>query len=424
MRQVVVFEDHAHANLMPLVYWRAAFELRCGHDQLIHKIRQALDRALGQVDVRLFVRDDIAEVTAERWALPVNKPTEGETLFVNGRLLAASSVLWPDEPAVGMHGRDVVFLLADAELTAELTPDVWLDPDRLSACLDRHASPHRQRNVDLPRYGLIGYPWHLVHANSAELVRQWQDDRKPAVEGTVYPGVHLLEESNIHIGPGSKIKPCTVLDAEEGPIVIGRNVTVAPHCTIVGPCSIGDGTIVQPGATIREGTTLGPVCKVGGEIEESVIHAHSNKQHDGFLGHAYLGEWINIAADCINSDLKNTYGEICAPVNGVETPTGEIFVGLTMGDHSKAGINLSFPTGAVVGFGCNVFVSHTPPKFVSSFSWYTDDGRDLYDAGRGIDVARKVMARRKVTMTPAEERLFLAIPQIARRYERAEEHVE
>lgn len=424
MRQVVIFEDYAHANLMPLVYWRPVFELRCGRDQLIDKIRQALDRSFGAIDAALWVRNELAEVTAQRLDLPVNKPVEGQTLFVNGRLLAALEVTWPDSPCIGMHGSDVVFVLADAEMSADLTGDVWLDVERLLCCIERHRDRHPQVNVDLPRYGMIAYPWHLVHANGPELVRQWRDDPKPGVEGKLYPGVHLLEESNISVGPGSVIKPCTVLDAEQGPIVIGRDVTVSPHCTIVGPCAIGDGTLVQAGAMIHEGTTLGPVCKVGGEIEESIIHGHSNKQHDGFLGHAYLGEWINIAADCINSDLKNTYGEVSVPINGVETPSGEIFVGLTMGDHSKAGINLSFPTGTVVGFGCNVFVSHTPPKFVSSFSWYTDDGRDVYDAVRGIDVARKVMARRKVEMSTAEERLFLAIPDLARRYERPEGHVE
>jgi UDP-N-acetylglucosamine diphosphorylase/glucosamine-1-phosphate N-acetyltransferase len=159
------------------------------------------------------------------------------------------------------------------------------------------------------------------------------------------------------------------------------------------------------------------VCKVGGEIEASIIHGYSNKQHDGFLGHSYLGEWINIAADCINSDLKNTYGEVTVPINGVETPSGETFVGLTMGDHSKSGVNLSFPTGAVVGFASNVFLSKLPPKFVPSFSWYTDADRSEYDAQRGVEVARRVMARRNRRMSPAEEQLFLHTERLARRIE-------
>ena len=367
-----------------------------------------------------MVRSELMDVVAQRWSLPVNRPVRESALFVNGRLLAAPAVSWPDGPAVGVRGEDIVFVRADQTLAAELTADVWLDPDRVNTVLQRHQDRHPRRPIDLPRYGMIGWPWHLVRANGPEMVRQWESSGGPAVEGTIYPGAHLINERAIRIGVGSKIKPCAVLDAEEGPIVIGRNVTVNPQCTIQGPCFIGDGSLIQPGAVVREGTAIGPVCKVGGEIDNSILHAYSNKQHDGFLGHSYLGEWINIAADCINSDLKNTYGEVSVPINGVETPTGEMFVGLTMGDHSKAGINLSFATGSVVGFACNIFVSRYPPKFVPSFSWYTDEGRDAYDAHRGIEVARKVMARRKVRMTAAEERLFLALPDIAHRHERTD----
>ncbi len=373
MQRVVIFEDYGYANLLPLTYWRATFELRCGCDQLIDKIRAAV----GPADVSLLVRPELADVVAERWPLPVNQPVEGDALFVNGRLLGASHVQWPAEPCIGMRDPGIVFLRADADMARRLSPGVWLDYQRLLEVIETHQARHPRTKVDLPKYGMIRYPWDLVHANGPEITRQWGATFEAGIEGTVYEGVHLLNESGIHVGAGSQVKPCVVLDAEEGPIIIGDNATISPHCTIVGPCSIGDGTLVQAGATLHGGTTLGPVCKVGGEIEESIIHGHSNKQHDGFLGHAYLGEWINIAADCINSDLKNTYGEITVPINGVETPTGEIFVGLTMGDHSKAGINLSFPTGAVVGFGCNVFVSHYPPKFVPSFTWYTDDGRDI-----------------------------------------------
>lgn len=421
MRHVVLFEDGGYAHLLPLTYWRATFELRCGCDQLIDKIRAAVEPA----DVSLAVRPELADVVAQRWSLNVNSRVHEPALFVNGRLLAAAAAVhWPDAPGIGICGQEIVYVHADAELASELTPDIWLDAQRLDACLQHHRSRHPRVTIELPRYGIIGWPWHLVRSNGPELARQWETGPGPGIMGRVYPGAHLLNERAIRIGEGSKIKPCAVLDAEDGPIVIGRNVTVNPQCTIQGPCYIGDGSLIQPGAVVREGTTIGPVCKVGGEIDNSIIHAYSNKQHDGFLGHSYLGEWINVAADCINSDLKNTYGEVCVPINGLSTPSGEIFVGLTMGDHSKAGINLSFATGSVVGFGCNVFVSHYPPKFVPSFSWYTDEGRDAYDAHRGIEVARKVMARRNIKMTQAEERLFLALPEIAQQHEHTDGHVE
>jgi len=174
---------------------------------------------------------------------------------------------------------------------------------------------------------------------------------------------------------------------------------------------------VQPGAVLREDTFIGPRCKVGGEIEASIIQGFSNKQHDGFLGHSYVGCWVNIAADCVNSDLKNTYGSVRVPINGIEVDSGETFVGLLLGDHSKTGINVAFPTGAVVGFCANVLAPRSP-KFAPSFSWIDADTIQPYDTQRGLEVARKVLARRDQELSPAAEQVFLDVAQRARAIER------
>ena len=183
-----------------------------------------------------------------------------------------------------------------------------------------------------------------------------------------------------------------------------------------GPAYIADDCLLQPGTTIHSGTTIGPCSKVGGEIEASIIQGYSNKQHDGFLGHSYIGSWVNIGADCLNSDLKNTYGTVRVPINGREVDSGELFVGMIVGDHSKLGINASFPTGAVVGFCSSVFTSRSP-KFVPSFTWLNGDVAQHYDEQRGLEVARKVMARRNKSMSSAEERLFRTIRKVARTVE-------
>ena len=153
---------------------------------------------------------------------------------------------------------------------------------------------------------------------------------------------------------------------------------------------------------IHAGTTIGPVCKVGGEIEASILHGYSNKQHDGFLGHSYVGTWVNIAADCINSDLKNTYGTVRVPINGRPVETGEMFVGMLVGDYSKLGINVSFPTGAVVGFCSSVFAAQSP-KFVPSFVWVDGDAWMSFDEDRGMEIVEKVMARRQRVFHPRTE---------------------
>jgi UDP-N-acetylglucosamine diphosphorylase/glucosamine-1-phosphate N-acetyltransferase len=156
------------------------------------------------------------------------------------------------------------------------------------------------------------------------------------------------------------------------------------------------------------------MCKVGGEVEESVIHSYSNKQHDGFLGHAYLGMWVNLGADTNNSDLKNNYGNVKVVINGRLVDSGSMFVGLTMGDHSKSGINTMFNTGTVVGVSSNVFGAGFPPKFVPSFSWGGSDGQETYELEKSLAVARRVMARRKVTLSAAEESLFRTVFELTR----------
>jgi UDP-N-acetylglucosamine diphosphorylase / glucose-1-phosphate thymidylyltransferase / UDP-N-acetylgalactosamine diphosphorylase / glucosamine-1-phosphate N-acetyltransferase / galactosamine-1-phosphate N-acetyltransferase len=247
------------------------------------------------------------------------------------------------------------------------------------------------------------------------LVRELRDDTK---EGKIYPGVYLLDERNIHIGARSSIKPGTVLDAEDGPVWIDENVRVLPNVVIQGPCYVGPNGLVQSSAHIREGTSIGPVCKVGGEVEDSILQGYSNKQHYGFLGHSYLAEWINCGAGMTNSDLKNTYGPIRVSMNGfAPVDTGLIFVGLTVGDHSKVGINVQFPSGAIVGTASNVITSRFAPKFTPSFCWLTDEERKDYDAEEAIKVAIRSMGRRKIVLTDAQRRLFLALPEITQKYE-------
>jgi UDP-N-acetylglucosamine diphosphorylase/glucosamine-1-phosphate N-acetyltransferase len=229
------------------------------------------------------------------------------------------------------------------------------------------------------------------------------------MRGLVYEGAHLVNPSNIVIGAGSKIKPGVVLDAEGGPIYIGSNVTVFPNAVIEGPAFVGDRSLIKVGAKIYEHTSIGEVCKVGGEVEASVIHSFSNKQHDGFLGHAYLGMWVNLGADTNNSDLKNNYGSVKVIIDGQTIDSGSMFMGLVMGDHSKSSINSMFNTGTVVGVSSNVFGSGFPPKSVPSFAWGGGEAIKTYDLERALLVARRVMGRRKLELSACEEAVLRTV---------------
>ncbi|HMK39802.1 MAG TPA: transferase, partial [Bacteroidota bacterium] len=265
---------------------------------------------------------------------------------------------------------------------------------------------------------MVSYPWDLVNFNGAEIVSDFMllaPERSLRMRGTLYEGAHLINPGNIVIGEGSKVKPGVVLDGETGPIWIGNNVTVFPNAVIEGPAFIGDRSLIKVGAKIYENTSIGPVCKVGGEVEGAVIHSFSNKQHDGFLGHAYLGMWVNLGADTNNSDLKNNYGNVKLVIDGETVDSGSMFMGLVMGDHSKSSINSMFNTGTVVGVSSNVFGSGFPPKSVPSFAWGGAEGVKTYELERALEVARRVMGRRKMVLSEAEEKMLRAVFDLTRK---------
>jgi UDP-N-acetylglucosamine diphosphorylase/glucosamine-1-phosphate N-acetyltransferase len=259
----------------------------------------------------------------------------------------------------------------------------------------------------------VSYPWDLIQKNGTQIVKDFEFIAKKAgknklsQEGKIYAGVHVLGKKNIIIEKGAVIKPGSVLDAEEGPIYIGRNVNVFPQSTIIGPVCILEGSSIKVGAQIYENTTIGPVCKIGGEVEESIIQGYSNKQHAGFLGHSYLGSWVNLGASTNNSDLKNNYGKVKVQIGTEQIDTGLTFAGLTMGDHSKSAIGTTFNTGTVVGVCCNVFGTGFPPKYIPSFTWCgTQKPYQAYHVEKAITLARVVMSRRKIELSDAEADLL------------------
>ena len=405
---LVIFEDAGFENLLPLVYWRAVFQLRCGTLTL----RQRICRTQPHRQVALYVRDYLAAVTTQsnHGAVVDNLTDPQRTLFVNARCLLFAPIPPAQTDLVGVAGDDIAYVWAGPQLAGRLTAGVFADPDKFDAEL-----------ADLPRQNtdikMIAFPWDLVEHNGPAICADWRHIDRPRIEGAVHPGAHLLAPDNISIAPGSVVKPGVVLDAENGPIIIAADVTIRPNCTLEGPLFLGAGTLIQPGASIGPQVSIGPVCKVGGELENSIIHSHSNKQHDGFLGHSYIGQWVNLAADTVNSDLKNTYGSVRVPINGRDVDSGRIFVGLTAGDHSKTSISTVFPTGAVVGFACSLFSSQFTPRFVPSFTWLTDSGPEPAVPAKVLQIAQRVMARRNVQMTSAMAELFNKIPELARHHE-------
>ncbi len=398
-----LFEDNGYRNLLPLTHTRPVYHLRCGTGSLADKIRQVYDPA----KVFYHCRPRLAGVLTEK--LPgeaINQVSADACLLINGRLLAtadlAERIPLEGENCLYTSGDTLVAARISGDHIARLTEQIADGP--LSADL---FAIDRTEEVDLP---LAGYPWDLVQHNGDQIGIDWGlFGYQAELKGQVDEGVSMLGRENIFVGQGARVKPGAVLDAEEGPIIISDGAKVFPNATIEGPAFVGSKSLIKIGAKIYEGTTIGEVCKVGGEVEESIIHSYSNKQHDGFLGHAYLGMWVNLGADTNNSDLKNNYGNVKVYVNGEMIDSGSMFVGLTMGDHSKSGINTMFNTGTVVGVCCNVYGGGFPHKFVPSFSWGGAEGMVEHRLEEALETARKVMGRRKISLTAEDEKLLTAI---------------
>ncbi len=403
---IFIFEDKKVQNLHPLTYTRPVYDLRCG----ILTLKEKIEKYFPGRNIILHTRDYLIDSVKQNFPdNEVNRIPDNveEMIFINGRTIADSGlsnnlVFDETETAYYSGGELVAIKLNSSNL--ENAKNHLTDLEEFFNSLNV-----TKKELDV---NVVEYPWHLVHANGSEIVKDYNlltSNIDNKIQGKIYDGVNIVEKDNIYIGEGSKIKPGVVLDAEGGPIFIGKNVTVFPNSVIEGPCYIGDGSKIKVGAKIYENTSIGPVCKVGGEVEESIIHSYSNKQHDGFLGHAYLGSWVNLGADTNNSDLKNNYGNVKVFINDKPVDSGSMFVGLTMGDHSKSGINTMFNTGTVVGVGCNVYGADFPPKYIPSFSWGGSESMTTYKLDKCMEVAKRVMARRDVEFTEADEKIFKTV---------------
>ncbi len=401
---ICIFEDIQVSQFFPLVYFRPVYNLRCGMFSLKEKIIRSYPRAQVSIHCRPYLND---YMRLRNPSLLVNDIPAGECLFINGRVVADETLA----KRIPLAGEDMVYVHAGQVIAARVSGAnlrrVRKSLSGLFSIADFDGIPTQETDVET-----VAFPWEVVHRNGAQIVKDFEllarSRRKTkAIRGKLSAGVHLLGKENIIVEEGAQIRSGCVIDAQDGPVYIGRRANIFPLSTIIGPVCIWDESWIKVGAQIYENTTIGPVCKVGGEVEGSVIHGYSNKQHAGFLGHSYIGSWVNLGAGTNNSDLKNNYGTVRVTLGSEQIDTGLQFVGLTMGDHAKSAINSMFNTGTVVGVCSNIFGFGFPPKYVPSFSWgAAGETFTTFAIDRAIDVARRVMARRKIELTATEAKLF------------------
>lgn len=394
--RLCIFEDDQFGNFYPATYLRPTYALRCG----LFTLRGRIEWALRPASTTVICRTHLNPTQREAGLNPVASAfsLEGETLFVNGAVIDAYDLA----DCLGQMAEvNTVFMANDRVVAARL--DESLARQFAYYIIDQDVQGALASITDAVQTVKIGtrlasYLWDLIGENVAMIVTDFaRTVERRGIYGEVDARSVLYNTDDIHIAPGARVDAMAVLDARDGPIYLDSDVRVQPFSYIQGPAAIGAGTMIV-GGQMREGTCIGPMCRVGGEVEETIIQGYSNKYHAGFLGHSYLGEWVNIGAIATNSDLKNTYSNIRMEVNNDIIDTGRMKMGVVLGDHVKVGIGVMLVGGATVGMGSNI-MNGMAPKVVPCFVW--SDGQMVaeYNLDQFLSVAERAMGRRKVSLT-------------------------
>jgi UDP-N-acetylglucosamine diphosphorylase / glucose-1-phosphate thymidylyltransferase / UDP-N-acetylgalactosamine diphosphorylase / glucosamine-1-phosphate N-acetyltransferase / galactosamine-1-phosphate N-acetyltransferase len=390
---LILFDDAAAQAWEPFALTRPAGELLFGTLTL----RARSERALGIRCVAHLAADHLAGFE-EAGAPPVRRfadaPASGDRLFLLSRVVVERG----DSNQLVGRLKEPGPVQIDGQTAGWFAPDGTPAP---SADFFRNpavADPPSGGGGAISLAGrLLERVWQLISENPEQIARdiakRFPDPAPPSLPA----GVHRLGDGAVVLGEGVQIEPGVVLDTRGGPIWLDADVQVRAFTRLAGPAYVGPGSSILGGPV--ETVSIGPVCKVRGELAESICLGYSNKQHDGHMGHAYLGRWVNLGAETTNSDLKNNYGTIRIWTPDGDTDTGVIKLGCLLGDHVKTGIGLLFNTGTVVGAGSNLFGAAMPPKFVPPFSWGSGSELTEYRVDKFLEVAERALGRRGVKLS-------------------------
>jgi UDP-N-acetylglucosamine diphosphorylase/glucosamine-1-phosphate N-acetyltransferase len=381
--KLVLFHDDVALDWTPFIETRPVGELWFGASTLRERAQRALGAEIaGYVGAPHLVGFD------ERDAPPVlaSAPAEGDRIL----LCARAAVERPAAPLRVQRGA-LTTLRVGGQTAGWLVPADGPAPslEDLGRMSVRATGP----TVDLGGE-LLARPWHLMGANAARITSDatacTESDSRPA-------GTHVIGPHRVILEEGAEIEPGVVLDVRAGPVWLGRGARVEGPSRLTGPLYIGAGSTIFGGPIGL--SSIGPVCKVRGEVTDSVLVGYSNKAHDGHLGHAVVGRWVNLGAGTINSDLKNTYSSVRLRLPQGEVDTGLLKVGSFIGDHVKTGIGTLLNTGTVIGAASNLFGGRMPPVYVPPFSWGAGDELGEYELDRFFATAESAMRRRQVELT-------------------------
>jgi UDP-N-acetylglucosamine diphosphorylase/glucosamine-1-phosphate N-acetyltransferase len=401
--QICIFEDTLIKEFDPLTATRPVYLLRFGTSDLLTKLLHYAPKA----KIVLHCRKELESILSEKLLYPVNTLAADDTIFINGRLLGDSTLAATLQNI--KHKKNTI-------LTKSLNP------------LVAHVDKNKLKNFSLPALftkttfaklklaetasslQTADHFWDLISLNGAAIKELAELSKNLGKHLSSYKEAVLLEPKNIYIGKNVKFGAGVVLDGTKGAVYLEDGVEIMHNAVVIGPAYLGERSIVKIGAKIYGNTTIGPVCKVGGEIEGSIFQGYSNKQHEGFLGHSFIGEWVNLGAGTENSDLKNNYTDICVTLNNKEINSKQQFVGCCIGDHTKTGIKTMISAGSIFGCFCNIYGAGYQPKNLANFKWHDNNGKTAgYKLPQALETAKKVMSRRNVPLSNSLRKLYTKI---------------
>ncbi len=389
MPSVILFDaPDVRAQLLPFTFTRPVAGIRCGVLTLAEKWSHWLNA-------------EPSYATEKYLSALFPFSLSNEHLYIDGSLC-------PDQRLVEVIGE----LPAESFLRSAKDRSILVARTASATWAEEQETKSLKEYIYSGEYVAIRNLWDIFGENGGQIAA---DYKVLTANRTSHPlddpHTRCYAPENIFIEEGVKIR-AAILNAEGGPIYLGRNATVSEGAIIQGPFVLGEGAVIGQGAKIRPNTTVGPYCKVGGEVNNSVFFAYSNKGHDGYLGNSVLGEWCNLGANTNNSNLKNDYTNVKLYNYASQTleDTGRIFCGLFMGDYTKAGISTMFNTGTVVGVNVNVFGAGFQPKHIPSFSWGgAAEGFAPYRFEKALKVVKETMRRREVLFDERKEAMLRCI---------------
>ncbi len=399
MRNIILFDDESREKMLPLSYTRPVAELRTG----IFTIRERWEKLL---------KGTASYITSDYLSDKFTMHLEDDNIVINGAV---------------MPNDRLVRLIEQLEQNEALMNDGDLIAARLNKAQFEHLFQNESideiSGIDLGDTPFIhlAYPWDLFLSLRTTIEYDFHLITKGRVSQSIPTHNQVFAPENIFLEEGAQVTGA-ILNAQSGPIYLGKHAQVMEGSVIRGPVAIGHGSTIKMGAKIYGPTAIGPDCKVGGEVKEAIILGHSNKAHEGYLGNSIIGEWCNLGAGTSVSNLKNNYSTVKMwdYISGSMRDSGLQYLGLVMGDHSKAGINSMFNTGTIVGVAANIFGAGYPPKFVPSFTWGGAAELITHRLDDALQTARKVVARRDITLTSEDEDILRHVFELSERYRKSE----